>query len=66
MPILGDDRHGDFALNRLLRKESGLKRLLLVAWSLELPGGRRVYASVPEHFSAFLALFPGVAFPEAL
>ena len=58
MPILGDDRHGDFALNRRLRKEAGLKRLLLVAWSLELPGGKLVRASIPEHFSAFLSRFP--------
>ena len=54
LPILGDDRHGDFALNRRLRKEAGLRRLLLVAWSLDLPGGTRLRASVPDHFSAFL------------
>jgi 23S rRNA pseudouridine955/2504/2580 synthase len=64
LPILGDDRHGDFALNKRLRKEAGLKRLLLVAWSLELPGGRRVRASVPEHFTAFLSLFPDAPSPE--
>jgi 23S rRNA pseudouridine955/2504/2580 synthase len=63
MPILGDDRHGDFALNKGLRKEHGLRRLLLVAWSLELPGGRRLLASVPEHFSAFLSLFPDAPAP---
>jgi 23S rRNA pseudouridine955/2504/2580 synthase len=58
MPILGDDRHGDFALNRRLRREAALKRLLLVAWSLDLPGGRRVRASVPEYLSSFLARYP--------
>jgi 23S rRNA pseudouridine955/2504/2580 synthase len=58
LPILGDDRHGDFALNKRLRREQGLKRLCLLAWSLELPGGRLVRASVPEHFSAFLSRFP--------
>jgi 23S rRNA pseudouridine955/2504/2580 synthase len=58
LPILGDDRHGDFALNKALRKGTGLKRLLLAAWSLELPGGRLVRASLPEHFAAFLAAFP--------
>ncbi len=61
LPILGDDRHGDFALNRRLRAEAGLRRLLLVAWSLQLPGGRLVRASLPEHFAAFLALFPEAA-----
>jgi 23S rRNA pseudouridine955/2504/2580 synthase len=65
MPILGDDRHGGFALNKALRKEAGLRRLLLVAWSLELPGGTLVRASVPEHFSAFLARFPDAPAPDA-
>jgi len=65
MPILGDDRHGDFALNKRLRKEAGLKRLLLVAWSLELPGGRLVRASVPEHLADFLARYPDAPAPDA-
>jgi 23S rRNA pseudouridine955/2504/2580 synthase len=64
MPILGDDRHGDFALNKALRKERGLRRLLLVAWSLDLPGGERIRASVPEHLAAFLASFPDAPSPE--
>ena len=34
-PILGDDRYGDFALNRSLRSD-GLKRMLLHAWQLEI------------------------------
>jgi 23S rRNA pseudouridine955/2504/2580 synthase len=58
LPILGDDRHGDFRLNKVLRKEAGLKRLCLVSWSLALPGGRLVRASLPEHFEAFLSRFP--------
>ncbi len=63
LPILGDDRYGDFALNKRLRKVAGLRRLLLVAWSLRLPGGRLVRASLPEHFAAFLALFADAAWP---
>jgi 23S rRNA pseudouridine955/2504/2580 synthase len=66
LPILGDDRHGDFALNKRLRKEAGLRRLLLVAWSLDLPGSRRLRASVPEHFSSFLSLFPDAPQPDKL
>jgi 23S rRNA pseudouridine955/2504/2580 synthase len=57
MPILGDDRHGDFALNKRLRAELGLRRLLLVAWSLELRGALLARASVPAHFSDFLSRF---------
>lgn len=58
MPILGDDRHGDFALNKALKKECGLKRLLLLSYKLELPGSRTVIASLPEHFADFLSRFP--------
>lgn len=59
-PIVGDDRHGDFALNKALAKEYGAKRLLLYAAELELDAGAprnepiRVRASVPPHFAAFL------------
>ncbi len=35
-PILGDDKYGDFELNRSLRK-LGLKRMFLHAASLALP-----------------------------
>ena len=35
-PILGDEVYGDFALNRLLKKDYGLARLCLHAASLEL------------------------------
>ena len=51
-PIAGDDRHGDFALNRLARKV-GIRRLQLRAARLKLPvdgGERTVEASVPPHF----------------
>jgi 23S rRNA pseudouridine955/2504/2580 synthase len=58
LPILGDDKHGDFRLNKGLRKEAGLKRLCLVSWSLELPGGAKIFASLPEHFADFFSRFP--------
>lgn len=57
-PILGDDLHGNFALNKELRKSVGLKRLLLLSWRLVLPGGQVVTAPLPEHFRAFLAAWP--------
>ena len=61
-PILGDDRYGDFLVNRALRAE-GLKRMLLHAWQLELawpqaPGGRLAFkAALP---SAFVGWASGV------
>ena len=57
LPILGDESHGNFALNKELRKSHGLRRLLLQAWRLELPGGIGVEAPLPEHFVSFFAAF---------
>ncbi|MDR2663352.1 MAG: RluA family pseudouridine synthase [Treponema sp.] len=58
-PILGDDRYGDFTLNRELKKSFGLKRMLLHARSLYLPdplvrGGREITAPLPDYFKNFL------------
>jgi 23S rRNA pseudouridine955/2504/2580 synthase len=60
-PILGDDKHGDFALNRRLRKERGLKRLLLHSARLVVPASLcgfplDVAAPLPEYFEAFLEM----------
>ena len=56
-PILGDDKHGIFRLNKLLAKELGLKRLMLYAWRLRLPMGAGkevvVKAELPPHFVDF-------------
>jgi len=52
LPILGDDRYGDFALNRAFR-QLGVRRLMLWAYMLMLPGGTVVRASLPPHFAAF-------------
>jgi len=58
-PILGDDKYGDFALNKVLAKTLKLKRLLLHSFRLQIPPGRGVppldiHAPLPAHFSAFL------------
>lgn len=52
LPILGDDRHGDFSLNKALRR-LGVRRLMLWAYMLVLPQGIMVQASMPPHFAAF-------------
>ena len=54
-PILGDDKYGDFSLNRRVRKERGLKRLLLHSARLVIPEDLcgfplDVSASPPEYF----------------
>jgi len=57
-PVLGDDRHGDFALNRVLRRERCVRRLLLHASRLvipRMPDGSRldVESPTPGCFSGF-------------
>lgn len=62
-PIVADDRHGDFRLNKAAAKSLGAKRLFLYAWRLSLPlgGGLELRASMPPHFQALLAR---LGFPE--
>ena len=61
-PILGDDKYGDFSLNKKLRKICGLKHLLLHASRLIIPPvpnlvpeGLDIDAPLPEYFSPFTA-----------
>jgi 23S rRNA pseudouridine955/2504/2580 synthase len=57
-PILGDDKYGDFMLNKKLRKEKGLRHLLLHAY--RLAGNKDhnppldVKAPLPSYFENFL------------
>jgi 23S rRNA pseudouridine955/2504/2580 synthase len=58
-PVLGDDKYGDFALNKNLRKTMGLKRLLLHARRLTIVCKEKCFnldltAPPPEYFSPFL------------
>jgi 23S rRNA pseudouridine955/2504/2580 synthase len=58
--IVGDDKHGDFALNRTLKQTHSVKHLLLCAWKLRFPESRRtvlVTAELPDHFREFLAVY---------
>jgi 23S rRNA pseudouridine955/2504/2580 synthase len=59
-PILGDDKYGDFSLNKRLRREWGLKRLLLHSARLVIPEelcgfALDISAPPPEYFEPFLA-----------
>jgi 23S rRNA pseudouridine955/2504/2580 synthase len=58
-PVLGDDKHGDFNLNHLLRKTMKLNKLLLHASRLiipETPDNPRLdlSAPLPEYFGQFI------------
>jgi 23S rRNA pseudouridine955/2504/2580 synthase len=58
-PVLGDDRYGDFSLNRLLRRTMKLNRLLLHASRLIIPETNDnprldLSAPLPEYFNQFL------------
>jgi len=63
-PILGDDKYGDFALNRQLKKTSGLKHLLLWACRLEIPGYTPIQSPMPPHFLRFLGRWPDISINE--
>ncbi|MDR1899741.1 MAG: RluA family pseudouridine synthase [Treponema sp.] len=61
-PILGDDKYGDFPLNKRLRKTLGIKRLLLHALRLSIPSELAgfpldVTAPLPDYFTAALKQF---------
>jgi 23S rRNA pseudouridine955/2504/2580 synthase len=64
-PLLGDDKYGDFTLNRTLRKTMGLRRLLLHASSIRLPGGPVIGAPLPDHFTKFLEQ-AGIGVPRSV
>ncbi|MDR1276359.1 MAG: RluA family pseudouridine synthase [Candidatus Accumulibacter sp.] len=58
-PVAGDDKYGDYSLNRNLRK-AGLKRLFLHAWKLALPhpvtrDALSLESPLPDALKAFLA-----------
>ena len=60
-PLLGDDKYGDFPLNKSLQKAFGLKHLLLHASRLVIPPspplfpqGLDISAPLPDYFSGFL------------
>jgi 23S rRNA pseudouridine955/2504/2580 synthase len=57
-PVLGDDKYGNFTLNRELRKTRGLRRLLLHASRLLIDGDAPgftldVTAPLPDYFAGF-------------
>lgn len=61
-PILGDDKYGDFELNKSLQRH-GLRRMFLHAWRLQFThpaSGERVelLAPLPPELHAFLDAFP--------
>jgi len=55
-PILGDDKYGDFSLNKMLRKTVGLKKLLLHASRLVIKEevNLDVSAPLPEYFKPYV------------
>jgi 23S rRNA pseudouridine955/2504/2580 synthase len=58
-PLLGDDKYGDFELNKALHR-SGLKRMFLHAWRLQFDhpaSGERIalQAPLPADLQTFLS-----------
>ena len=64
-PVLGDDKYGDFTLNRYLRKTMQLRYLLLHASRLlipQMPDGSRldISAPLPDPFDNFIVQLKGL------
>lgn len=55
-PVLGDDKHGNFSINKQVKKDYRMKELMLWAWRLDLPGIGAVESAIPRHFADFLRL----------
>lgn len=55
-PIVGDDKHGIFALNRALRKSCGIKHLCLASVRLVLPCCKAIEIPPPEHIAQLMML----------
>ncbi|MDR1388475.1 MAG: RluA family pseudouridine synthase [Treponema sp.] len=57
-PVLGDDKYGDFSLNRRLKKSIGVKRLMLHAYMLRFPAANGAMlefrAPIPGAFLPYL------------
>jgi 23S rRNA pseudouridine955/2504/2580 synthase len=54
-PVLGDDKYGNFALNKALRKQGAVKRLLLHASRLVIAdAGIDISAPPPDCFTGFM------------
>lgn len=50
LPIIGDDKYGDFSLNKAAKRDMGLKRLCLCAFRLTLPlaSGQQTFEISPD------------------
>jgi 23S rRNA pseudouridine955/2504/2580 synthase len=55
-PVAGDDQHGNFRQNKLLRKSAGVKRLMLASVMITIPLGnteQTFSVPLPEHMQTF-------------
>jgi 23S rRNA pseudouridine955/2504/2580 synthase len=56
-PILGDDKYGNFAVNKAFKKSGGAKKLFLHAKSLKIPGRNgniiEVSAPLPDYWKVW-------------
>lgn len=59
LPILGDDKHGNFAMNRVGSRILGARKLMLWAARFRLPDGNTVTSETPEHLKMLLARLRG-------
>lgn len=58
-PVLGDDKYGNFTLNKKIKKNYGIKKLMLFSKKIILNLDRKIEieAPFPEHFILFFNCF---------
>ncbi|MBN2545863.1 MAG: RNA pseudouridine synthase [Spirochaetes bacterium] len=58
-PVIGDDKYGNFKLNRELKKTHNVKKLMLFSKRLEINDKKtiKIEADIPEYFKDFLKIF---------
>jgi len=66
-PIIGDDKYGDFKKNKLLQKEHGIKKMMLVSKKLSLPPQmniKPIEIEYPLHFQEAVELFSKISYND--
>ena len=56
-PIVGDNKYGNFSLNKELNKKFNIKKLMLYAKSININKKIKIKAPLPDHFKDFLGIY---------
>ena len=54
IPIIADDKYGDFKLNKLIKKEFNIKKMMLLSKILTINSKDKIEIPYPEYFEKAL------------